>query len=108
MTTENGVERLKDIKHYLHVLCERRSYLHARVEERLLAGENPNGYHEVEIKALDWAIPVLEAERDSVVRLRKFILQTEGRNSDDRELDATWMGRPSRKDEKIIERSNRA
>jgi hypothetical protein len=69
VTTENGVPWPRKCAGWIDTLRERRDWLASRVEH----GE-ANGYTEQELAALDWALPVLEAEHGAVLRLTRDVI----------------------------------
>lgn len=76
MSTENGLARMSAYRGALHTLSRRRAYL----EERLVvmretgATEEAQNWVAAEILALNLAVPALEAEWDSMARIRRMVM----------------------------------
>lgn len=71
MTTENGLERAAAARRKIEALRERHDFLVQRIQEREAEGLGAtNGFYRSERAALEWAIPILETEWDSLVRMR--------------------------------------
>lgn len=74
MTTENGLPRTKAVRAAIETLGKRRDWLLQRVADRQAVnpGWDADGSFDAqEIRALDLAIPALEAEFDFVARLQR-------------------------------------
>lgn len=78
MTTEHGLPRLKEIRACINILRDRMEYLEDKQAERIDERLNASHWISQEIRAISFALPVLEAEYDSVLRLRKLIMDEEG------------------------------
>jgi hypothetical protein len=79
MTTTDGLPLYKHARSYLEIIRDRLTYLEDRDAMYRSEGARDNTFVTQEIRALRWAIPVLEAEVDDIVRLRKLVIATEGR-----------------------------
>lgn len=78
MTTENGLPGVGKVRRWIAKLEERAAWLEFKIGE--LDENSPKaGHYWVELLALRWALPVLEAEYDSVVRLRALVIDAEDR-----------------------------
>lgn len=75
MTTEHGVPRPKQIRSWINQLINRQEYLAEKlagwIENNGTDWDFTNTLTYREICTYEWAIPVLEAEYDSMVRLHK-------------------------------------
>lgn len=69
MTTDNGIPRPGAIAQWIDTIRDRRDWLASRVEH----GES-NSYVESELAALEWALPVLDAEHGAMIRLFRDIV----------------------------------
>lgn len=69
MTTEHGVPTPRAAGRYVDVIRDRHDYLAGLAD----AGE-ANGWQVQELAALQWALPVLEAEQGTVIRLWRDVL----------------------------------
>lgn len=70
MTTENGIDRIKTMRHHIETLRRRREYVLGQIEEKWPDGEPGYTYERAEVNAIEWALPVLEAEFDAMARRR--------------------------------------
>lgn len=75
MTTENGLPHAKLMNRHIDTLMQRRVWVQGKIDEReaMSFGEGVLLHFKDEVKALDWAISVCEAERDAALRLREMI-----------------------------------
>lgn len=73
MSTEYGVPHPRAAAGMIDALRERRDYLAEQIETKHAAGL-PAGFSEREHAALSWALPVLEAEHGTIVRLWRDVL----------------------------------
>jgi hypothetical protein len=80
MSTENGVSHPKEVAKYIKYLRKRIAY----IESRIRHGQG-NMYHERELAAMEWAMPVLEAE-EAWIR-NHTIYAHDRRRDDDRVVD---------------------
>lgn len=72
MTTENGLPKVSSVRRKIETLRRRHDYLVWRIEAATAAGaESHTGFDWAERTALEWALPVLEAEWDNLARLRR-------------------------------------
>lgn len=78
MTTENGLPRLSEIRACINILRDRMEYLEDKQAERIDDRLNASHWISQEIRAISFALPVLEAEYDSVLRLRRLVMEEEG------------------------------
>lgn len=69
MSTENGIEEHKRVQRNINIILDRLQYLQDKQAERIDDRLNPSHYLDMEIRALEWALPILEAERDALLRL---------------------------------------
>lgn len=73
MTTEIGLGSARQITDHIERLQTRMVFLKGRIEAH--GGIEEARYDRDEYHALIWALPVLEAERDDLIRLRKAVAQ---------------------------------
>lgn len=71
MTTEGGIELVRHARKNIAVLERRRVYLLAKIDEKETIGRD-TGFERSEVRALEWALPVLETEWDDIARLRRI------------------------------------
>lgn len=86
MTTEDGLPRTEHVRSAINTLVKRREWLQQRIASRQTVdpGWDPDqSYDAQEIRALDLAIPCLEAEFDFVSRLQRYLRAVEGRLTGD-------------------------
>jgi hypothetical protein len=82
VTTENGLPRTREVRAAITTLTNRRDWVLRKIEDRLAARPawGVEGSHEWdEVRALNLAIEVLEAEFDFVARLQRQVRHWEGR-----------------------------
>lgn len=71
MTTEQGLPKSATARRHIERLRNRLDYLDRWIADfEASTGHEENGYRRAEAEAIRWAIPVLEAEWDNLVRLR--------------------------------------
>lgn len=78
MTTENGFTRPPVMRARIERLRRRAEYLEDSIAAKFEQGYSETSpavmFAEKELAALEWAIPVLEAEYDAAVRLQRKIV----------------------------------
>lgn len=74
MTTENGLPPTQYVRRNIEHLIGRMEWLQSIPDDRL------SSYQRSELRALEWAIPVLEVEYDSMIRLKRRLDAEVGRN----------------------------
>lgn len=80
MATDEGLAKISHARKHIEILRYRRAFLQQRIEYRnVTITDAVNAFDEAEIRALDWALPVLEAEWDNLARLRRNIERVEHR-----------------------------
>lgn len=80
MATDEGLAKIQQARRHIELLRDRREFITQRCASRKIDGhEASNAHDEDEIRALDWALPVLEAEWDNLCRLRRNVERTENR-----------------------------
>lgn len=79
MSTENGVIKAGSAARHVETLRLRVAYLERRIAHRREDGEDEqrNGWDLSELAALQWVIPLAEAERDYIVRLQREVIRGE-------------------------------
>lgn len=80
MALENGLERTGRARAHINNLQSRRDYLVERGDEKRAEG-TPTFWIDREVEALDWVLPVLEAEWDNLCRMQKEVRRIEGRDN---------------------------
>lgn len=79
MTTENGLANASVVNDWIDALREREQFLVTRIKER---GAIPaTDWDRRELASLGWVIPVAEAERDHLIRVRRGIEQAGGQSA---------------------------
>lgn len=73
MSTENGIQHSKTIRHHIEVLRGRLEYLEDRDAEFREQGARTNHFVAQEIYAIRWALPILESEWENAIRLRELV-----------------------------------
>lgn len=72
--TENGLEKVSTARRKIEALRSRLNFLHGRIREMEESGEGARtGHLHGERSALEWALPILEAEWGRLVRLRQDV-----------------------------------
>lgn len=72
MSTEDGLPKVSSVRRKIEILRRRHDFLVWRIEAMTAAGaESHTGFDWAERSALEWALPVLEAEWDNLARLRR-------------------------------------
>lgn len=79
MSIESGLIRTSKARKHIERLRDRLEYLQDSIAEAIDLGEHPNPYWQPEVDALEWALPVLEAEWDHVARLNRNVDRVENR-----------------------------
>jgi hypothetical protein len=81
VTTENGLGKLQHVRRNIEVLADRLAYLDEWLARHEAAtGQPDTGVRACEARAIRWALPVLEAEWDSLARIqRTIVMPAEGR-----------------------------
>lgn len=80
MATDEGLAKISHARKHIELLRARREFLVQRIEYRSVTHTDAvNGFDEAEIRALDFALPVLEAEWDNLARLRRNVERVENR-----------------------------
>lgn len=80
MATENGLEKLHRARVHIEYLRERRAFLETKSIALEIDIRPGSGTYEArEIAAIDWALPILEAEWDNMARLRRNLEHVENR-----------------------------
>lgn len=69
MTTEHGVPTSRSVARHIDAIRDRHDWLTSLAT----AGE-ANGWQQRELSALAWALPVLEAEQGTIIRLWRDVL----------------------------------
>lgn len=86
MTCSEGLEKLQHARKNIEVLQERLDWCQTRLSDVVDAQMgNPHfnpmsTYWGRELLALEWALPILEAEWDYLARLRRELEEVEGRH----------------------------
>lgn len=80
MTTEDGLPRTSHVRNNIEVLRRRMEFLAWRIQDHDEAGRAGTlSFDVAEQRALEWALPVLEAEFDFVARWQREIRVIEDR-----------------------------
>lgn len=81
MTTEDGLAKLQHVRRNIEVLADRLAYLEEWIAQHEAATGHPDtGVRACEARAIRWALPVLEAEWDTLARIqRTIVMPAEGR-----------------------------
>jgi uncharacterized coiled-coil protein SlyX len=80
MALEHGLVTVSRARRYIECLRDRRDYLVEKMAEMEATGRDvSHSFEASEIRALDWVLPIVEAEWDNLARLQRNIGAVENR-----------------------------
>lgn len=76
MSTEHGLTKLGTIRDHCDTLMSRIVYLQTRIDQRTAAGvrDDANDYDRAELRAIAFALPLMETEWDNTARLMRDVI----------------------------------
>lgn len=89
MSTEQGLDTAANVNKHIDAFRDRVAFLEDRIAR---TDRVHDGWDRREVAAINWAIPVLEAERDHLIRLRQAIQDAGGMDAPEMRGAPTCVG----------------
>ncbi len=75
MSTENGLAKMTHARRNIERLRSRAEFLSGRIDQYIASGHaDKAGFDQGELRALEWALPILETEWDNLARIRRDVV----------------------------------